>query len=278
MAGLKVAAYLGEAGRNLEPDEILEFETKPIFEQANQYPDLPRVGYIHMLQSQGLLHDTYYYGVDAKQFIPTFMYPTEIMDGAIVSGNCVAPCDKVTTYHHLHNPVIEDCYKHHGKDINFMGVILTNENVFLADKERHSDMVAKLCNWMGLDGVLITEEGYGNPDTDLMMNCRKVERAGTKVVLITDEFPGKDGKSQSLADVCEEADALSSCGQGNATLVFPAMEKVIGTQDFIEMQIGGWAGGASDHYRLHHCQRLQQAGGPGLLKTVKERKEWPYIK
>ena len=173
MAGLKVATYVGEAARELEPDEIVTYETKPIFEQAAMYPDLPKVGYIHMLQSQGLLHDTYYYGVDAKQFIPTFMYPTEIMDGAIVSGNCVAPCDKVTTYHHFHNPVIEDCYKHHGKDINFMGVILTNENVFLADKERHSDMVAKLCNWMGLDGVLITEEGYGNPDTDLMMNCRK---------------------------------------------------------------------------------------------------------
>ena len=242
MAGLKVAAYIGEAGRNLEPDEIITYETRPVFEQAAMYPDLPKVGYIHMLQSQGLLHDTYYYGVDAKQFIPTFMYPTEIMDGAIVSGNCVAPCDKVTTYHHFHNPVIEDCFKHHGKDINFMGVILTNENVFLADKERHSDMVAKLCNWMGLDGVLITEEGYGNPDTDLMMNCRKVENAGTKVVLITDEFPGKDGKSQSLADVCQEADALASCGQGNATLMFPAMDKVIGTQDFIEMQIGGWDG------------------------------------
>ena len=104
------------AARELEPDEIVTYETKPIFEQAAMYPDLPKVGYIHMLQSQGLLHDTYYYGVDAKQFIPTFMYPTEIMDGAIVSGNCVAPCDKVTTYHHFHNPVIEDCYKHHGKD------------------------------------------------------------------------------------------------------------------------------------------------------------------
>ena len=145
MAGLKVATYLGELVRNLEPDVIETYETKPVFEQAAQYPDLPKVGYIHMLQSQGLLHDTYYYGVDAKQIVPTFMYPTEIMDGAIVSGNCVAPCDKVTTYHHFHNPVIDECYKHHGKDINFMGVILTNENVFLADKERHSDMVAKFC-------------------------------------------------------------------------------------------------------------------------------------
>lgn len=242
MAGLKVATYIGELGRNVEPDKIITYETKPIFEQAAQYPDLPKVGYIHMLQSQGLLHDTYYYGVDAKQIVPTFMYPTEIMDGAIVSGNCVAPCDKVTTFHHFNNPVIHDLYEHHGKDLNFMGVILTNENVFLADKERHSDMVAKLCNWMGLDGVLISEEGYGNPDTDLMMNCKKVERAGTKVCLITDEFPGKDGKSASLADTCAEATALSSCGQGNATLQFPAMDKVIGMQDFIESQIGGWAG------------------------------------
>ena len=242
MAGLKVEKYIGELARNLEPYTLEVYETKPVFEQAAQYPDLPKVGYIHMLQSQGLLHDTYYYGVDAKQIVPTFMYPTEIMDGAIVSGNCVAPCDKVTTYHHLHNPVIDECYKHHGKDINFMGVILTNENVFLADKERHSDMVAKFANWLGLDGVLITEEGYGNPDTDLMMNCRKVERAGTKVTLITDEFPGKDGKSQSLADTCDEATALASCGQGNMTLQFPAMDKVIGTQDYIESQIGGWAG------------------------------------
>ena len=211
-------------------------------EQAAQYPDLPKVGYIHMLQSQGLLHDTYYYGVDAKKFIPTFMYPTEIMDGAIVSGNCVAPCDKVTTFHHLNNPVIEDLYKHHGKDLNFIGVILTNENVFLADKERSSDMVGKLVEFLGLDGVIITEEGYGNPDTDLMMNCKKATLAGAKVVLITDEFPGRDGKSQSLADVVPEADTVVSCGQGNIIIHFPPMEKVIGTLDYVETMIGGFEG------------------------------------
>lgn len=242
MVGLKVAAYLGEVARDLEPDEIEVYETKPLLEQIQEYPNLPKVGYLHMLQSQGLLHDTFYYGVDAKTFIPTLMYPTEIMDGAIVSGNCVAPCDKVTTYHHFHNPVIEDLYKHHGKDINFVGVILTNENVFLADKERCSDMVAKLAQYIGLDGILITEEGYGNPDTDLMMNCRKVQQAGVDVTLITDEFPGRDGKSLSLADACPEADALVSCGNGNIILNFPPMDRVIGMLDYIETQIGGYEG------------------------------------
>lgn len=242
MAGLKVATYVGEAGRTVEPDEIVTYETKPLLEQIAQYPDLPKIGYVHMLQSQGLLHDTFYYGVDAKKFIPTLMYPTEIMDGAIISGNCVAPCDKVTTYHHLNNPVIEDLYKRHGKDLNFIGVILTNENVFLADKERSSDMVAKLAQFIGLDGLLITEEGYGNPDTDLMMNCKKVTQAGTKVVIITDEFPGRDGKSQSLADAVPEADTMVSCGQGNIIVHFPPMDHVIGTLDFVETMIGGYEG------------------------------------
>lgn len=242
MAGLKVATYVGEAGRNAEPDEVEVFETKPLLEQIKEYPDLPKVGYVHMLQSQGLLHDTYYYGIDAKQMVPTIMYPTEILDGAIVSGNCVAPCDKVTTYHHLNNPVIIDLFKRHGKDLNFIGVILTNENVFLADKERSSDMVAKLAEFMGLDGVLITEEGYGNPDTDLMMNCKKVSQKGIDVVLITDEFPGRDGKSQSLADAVTEADALVSCGQGNLVVEFPPMDKIIGTLDYVETMIGGYEG------------------------------------
>ncbi len=246
LAGLRIGEFIGRAGKEIEPDEVIVYETKSLFKQKDQYPDLPKVGYVHMLQSQGLLHDTYYYGVDAKKILPTFMYPTEIMDGAIISGNCVAPCDKVTTFHHLNNPVIEDLYKRHGKDLNFMGVILTNENVFLADKVRSSDMVGKLIELLELDGVLITEEGYGNPDTDLMMNCKKATLAGAKVVLITDEFPGRDGKSQSLADATPEAEVLVSCGNGNVIVTLPPMDKIIGTLDYVESMIGGYEGSLKD--------------------------------
>ena len=100
LVGLKAAAYLAEAARDLAPDELKTYETKPLLEQVNEYQGLPKVAYVYMLQSQGLLHDTYVYGVDAKQIIPTLIYPTEVMDGAIISGNCVSACDKITTYHH----------------------------------------------------------------------------------------------------------------------------------------------------------------------------------
>ena len=72
-----------------------------------------------MLQSQGLMHDTYVYGVDMKQSLPTIINPTETMDGAILSGNCVSACDKVIDpYHHLNNPVIKSLFEQHGKTLN----------------------------------------------------------------------------------------------------------------------------------------------------------------
>lgn len=241
MTGLKATRYIAEAARDVVPDEIITYETKPIPEQLQEYPDLPRVAYVYMLQTQGLLHDTYVYGVDAKRILPTFMFPTEVMDGAIISGNCVSACDKNTTYHHLNNPVIHDLYLHHGQDLNFVGVVITNENVTLADKERSSNLCAKLVQLLGADGVIISEEGFGNPDTDLIMNCKKIEKLGIKTVLITDEYAGQDGASQSLADADQLADAVISAGNANQIIVLPAMDKVIGFDEAANIIAGGFA-------------------------------------
>ncbi len=229
LAGFKVAAYLGELARDLTPDEVKVYETTDLKEGMNQDPDLPRVAYVQMLQSQGLLHDTYVYGVNARQILPTILSPTETMDGAIVSGNCVSACDKNPTYVHLNNPVIEDLFAQHGKTINFVCQIITNENVYLADKERSSDWTAKLCRMLGLDGVIVSQEGFGNPDTDLIMNCKKIEAAGVKTVIITDEYAGRDGKSQSLADADPSANAVVTGGNANQVVVLPRLDKVIGT-------------------------------------------------
>lgn len=232
-AGFRVAAYIGELARNLTPDETKVYETCGVKEGITQYPDLPRVAYVQMLQSQGLLHDTYVYGVDAKKILPTILSPTEIMDGAIVSGNCVSACDKNPTYVHENNPVVHDLFEEHGKTLNFVCQIITNENVYLADKERSSDWTAKLCKMLDLDGVIVSQEGFGNPDTDLIMNCKKIEAEGIKTVIITDEYAGRDGKSQSLADADVVADAVVTGGNANEVVILPKLDKVIGTLDYV---------------------------------------------
>lgn len=242
LAGLRAAVYAGEAGRNVQPDEVKTYETCGVKEGIERYPGLPRVGYVHMLQSQGLLHDTYVYGVDAKQTLPTVLFPTETMDGAIISGNCVSACDKNTTYHHQNNPVVAELFEEHGSTLNYVCNIITNENVYLADKVRSSDWTAKLCALMELDGVIISQEGFGNPDADLIMNTRKIERMGIKTAIITDEYAGQDGASQSLADSDPLADAVVTGGNANQVIVLPRMDRVIGTLDYVDRIAGGHAG------------------------------------
>ena len=238
-AGFRVAVYLGELARELTPDSTEVFETYGVMEGAEKLPGLPRVAYVQMLQSQGLLHDTYVYGVDAKKTLSTMMTPTEVMDGAIVSGNCVSACDKNPTYVHENNPVVHDLFAEHGKTLNFVAHILTNENVYLADKQRSSDWTAKLCRLLDLDGVVVSQEGFGNPDTDLIMNCKKIEAEGIKTVIITDEYAGRDGKSQSLADADAAADAVVTGGNANQVIVLPKLDKVIGTLDYVNTIAGG---------------------------------------
>lgn len=246
MIGLKAATYLAEAGKEVECDSVEKFEHKSFYEANEQYPELPKVGYVYMLQSQGLLHDTYVYGVDAKQILPTLISPTEIMDGAIISGNCVSACDKNATYLHQNNPVIKDLYERHGKDINFIGTIITNENVTLADKERSSNFTARLAEQIGLDAAIVSEEGFGNPDADLIMNCKKLEEKNIKTVLITDEYAGRDGSSQSLADADPKADAVVTAGNANEVITLPPLEKIIGYQKTANLIAGGFDGNIGD--------------------------------
>jgi len=170
------------------------------------------------------------------------MYPTEALDGAIVSGNCVSACDKNPTYVHMNSPVIEDLYAEHGKTINFLGCVITNENVTLMDKVRSSNMTAKLIEHIGAEAVIISEEGFGNPDADLVMNCNNIEKKGIKTVLITDEYAGQDGGSQSLADSTPLGNACVTAGNANEVITLPPMKQVIGHPEVANVIAGGWDG------------------------------------
>ena len=241
IAGLKAGAYLGRAAAEIEPDEREIFEYDSIVDAVQKYVDLPRVAYVYMLVSQRRI-DNAIYGVDARGILPTIISPTEVIDGAIVSWLTPAACHRNTTYHHLKNPVIFELLRRHGKDLCFLGVILTNSVLTLTGKERASFFVSQIAKAIGAQGVIITEDGAGNPDTDLMLNCKNLEESGIKTVLITDEICGRDGTSQGLADVTKEADAVISTGNLNELLRLPPMDRVIGSLEAVESIAGGFRG------------------------------------
>jgi glycine reductase len=239
LAGIKAANYIGKIGLQYEEYETEKYEWKNIGEKHSEYDDLPKVVYVYNCMSQGLLHDTYFYGRDTKLIIPTIISPLEVMDGAIVSGNCVSPGSKTTTYHHLNNSVIKECLKKHGKEINFMGIVLNPLMVTLKEKYRNCMLTARQVEMLGADGVVISQEGFGNPTTDLMIICQSLEKKGIKTVIITNEDAGADGFSESLPDSVNEAVAIVSTGNSNETIMLPKMNKIIGNLKDIEKTTGG---------------------------------------
>lgn len=242
LAGLTASSFVGLAAKDAAIDETKVYEIGTAKEEAAKYPELPKVAYVEMTISQGLLHDGYLYGVDLKEIVPTWVHPNEELDNAIISGNCVAACDKITTYQHQNNSMIEDLYAEHGKTINYIGNVMSPELTTLDGKFRNCDYTAKLCEQLGADGVVISEEGYGNPDSDLVMICKRLENKGIKTALITDECSGWDGTSQPLTDTAKEAVAVCSSGNVSFVVEMEPADKVLGNLKAAESIAGGWAG------------------------------------
>ena len=228
LAGIKVAQHVAKLAFDCEDYVSEAYEWKSIGEKYMEYPELPKVVYVYNCMAQGLLHDTYFYGRDAKVMVPTMITPLEVMDGAIISGNCVSPGSKTTTYMHQNNAVIKELFEKHGKEINFMGIVLNPLMTTLKEKFRDRMLTVRQVKMLGADGVIISQEGFGNPTTDLMIVCEELEKAGIKTVIITNEDAGVDGMSESLPDSVQDANAIVSTGNSNATVMLPAMEKTIG--------------------------------------------------
>ena len=232
---LRAADYLGRTAASVKPDESEVFEFNPVTEAIQKYPHLPRIVYVCQLA----LHRTVY-GLDIRGMLPIIISPLEVIDGALVGSVFPSACHRNTTYHLTRNPVILELLRRHGKELCFIGVILTNELPTLAGKERSSFYAAQVAKIIGAQGAIITEDGAGNPDTDLMLNCRNLEKYGIKTVLVTDELAGQDGVSPGLVDAVQEASAMVSTGNANEVIDLPAMDRVIGSLE----EVGNLAGGS----------------------------------
>ena len=74
------------------------------------------------------------------------------------------------------------------------------------------------------------------------MNCNKITDKGIKTVLLTDEYAGRDGASQSLADSTPKGDCVVTGGNANEIIVLQPMKKVIGHPEVVDILSGGFDG------------------------------------
>jgi len=272
VAGIKAAHFIAKKAERCEADSSVIYDWEDICKKAAMFPGMPKIVYVYQCISQGLLHDTYVYGEDSKKMLPCLISPLSVFDGALVSGNCVSPGSKTTTFHHLNNAVLNELFRRDGIELNFIAVVLCPMKTTLEDKYRNSAITARIVEMLGADGVIQSQEGFGNPTTDLMMICEALENKGIHTVLISNEDAGVDGKSEPLPDGCESADAIVSTGNSNATIELPPMDRVIGRLEAVEFVTDGFAGSIHDDgsltIEIHGIMGSHNLQGMGRLSAV----------
>lgn len=229
-AGHRFAEYVGKIVKSLAAEDYEEYCFEPVIDRANRNNGLPNVAIVLQPQSQmeALGYNDLWYGWDMNKYLPTFVSPTEILDGAMISGSFMPSSSKWSTYEMQNFPTIKELFAEDGKSLNFVGVILSMLNVALDQKERAAVMVRNMALNLGVDYAIVTEEGYGNPDTDYVRCQVILEDAGIPVVGISNECTGRDGFSQPLVTLDAKMNALVSTGNVSELSILPACKTVIG--------------------------------------------------
>lgn len=227
-AALAASAYLARATEEKDADEVEVFDLERTDHRSS---NLPRVAYLMQLHSHGQGREPFVYGGNTRSYYPFILHPNEILDGAIVCGNyTMAAALKNTTYTLLNNPVILGLMRRHARELEFGGVVISPEPTSLVEINRTALLAAGLLkDTLRTDGVVITKEGGGHTDVDLMENCSACESLGIRTVLINNEWLGPDGGGEfPLLAQSPYADLMVSVGNVDGLVTLPAMDRVIG--------------------------------------------------
>jgi glycine reductase len=230
IAGLKTAVYLAQAGKNLEPDEIEVYDLPPLSMIPKGFDTLPKVAYVFQIISGQFVSIPGYpilYGSGAERIAPTILHPNEVLDGAIVTPYRSMGMDVFSLQNHS---IIKELYRRHGKDLCFMGVVITVAHDNLQENERAATMVAHLAKWiLGADGVILTKSGGGIPEVAMALTAQRCEELGVRTSLALVHYPTvlSGGDSTTLFNV-PEVDAIVSLGTPYTPITLPSVERVIG--------------------------------------------------
>lgn len=219
---LRTSKYLAQATRLVEPSEV------QIYEKSIENKGLKKVGYVCYMESLGLLRNVYFYGNDTTDIKPTLVHPNEILDGALVSGDFEIASHKNPTFFHQSNPIIRELYNRDGSDVEFSGVIISTERGVLGIKQDNAKKIANIAESLNLDGVIISKEGGGHADTDIMLCTKELESRGIKTVITLNEIAGKDGDLPSIVSTTEKADAVVTNGNNDEVVKVNSMKVVYG--------------------------------------------------
>ncbi len=228
LASMRAADYVGKAALKTKPDSVDVYELAPLADRCKGLEKLPRIGYIQMfdwgnnppIRGFGTgLGEAIFYGDDAGELLPLVIHPNETMDGALVSPRS----GWEPNFDFLNNPIVRELYAHHGKDICFVGMMITQSRYTATNDFTAEGLAAReMLTLLSPDGVIINKFGGGAPQYHGAEIASLLEQAGVK----TSYTPGRF--CSVIFTQPEVTGSLVSTGYGSEPMVLPAVSKTIG--------------------------------------------------
>jgi D-proline reductase (dithiol) PrdA len=157
-------------------------------------PGQPKVVLIKEIMGQGAMHDNLLLPVEpvgivgAKSNIdlgnvPVVVSPLQCLDGCVHALTCVGPASKETSRHYWREPlvlaVLED------DELDLCAVIFVGSPQSNADKLYVSHILGRTVEALGVDGAMVTTEGFGNNHIDFASHIEQIGTRGIAVVGMT---------------------------------------------------------------------------------------------
>jgi D-proline reductase (dithiol) PrdA len=154
----------------------------------------PRVVIVKEIMGQGAMHDNVILpkepagvlggrpNVDLGN-IPVVLSPNEVRDGGIHALTCIGPASKENTRHYFREPLVNLVAE--DEEVNLVGVVFVGSPQVNEEKFYVSERLGALIEAMGVDGAIVTTEGFGNNHIDFASHIEQIGKRGIPVVGVT---------------------------------------------------------------------------------------------
>lgn len=229
-AALYVSDTLAALVKTAKPMEL------DVYETPHADPALPRAVYIMCVRSSEHYSNSVYafwtaiYGL-TRLTPPWLLHPNEVVDGAVSAGSPYHGPSS-TSWVYVNNPVINDMYRRHGKELDFAGVIVIRTRWSAQfEKDITSNQAAKLARLVGANCAVVTWDAGGNDFMETIRTVQACEKLGIKTVFLTGEESPESG-GPPLLEPLPEADAIVTTGFGGhanrSRAPLPVVDRIVG--------------------------------------------------
>lgn len=170
-------------------DESLVVDTQEITQYRR--PGKKKVVIVKEIMGQGAMHDNLILPVEPVGTlgaqpnvdlgnVPVVLSPLEVLDGGIHALTCIGPASKEMSRHYFREPLVIKAME--DEEIDLVGVVFVGSPQVNAEKFYVSKRLGMMIEAMGVDGAIVTTEGFGNNHIDFASHIEQIGMRDIPVV------------------------------------------------------------------------------------------------